>query len=696
MEAEPERAASQPTPTTDGPSVVPNRPRRILQVACFYPPRRPLGGGTIVCSDLSKELRRTHEVEVFAGGINDPALLSTYELVDDEYEGVIVHRIILEYESFVRLAAEYWNPVINARFSHLLDRLSPDIVHFHSIQGLGAGLVLAAVERRIPTVVTVHDSWWLCARQFFLLWDGRTVCTGASLLKCALCITRGRTAANLTSRLTKPIVDLMLATSVVVRFFLLPQILAFANLLICPSYFLQRTYLSYGFNPVVSRNGIPSGLLDPKVRMPNSRIVFGFAGGTSLEKGFGAVMEATSKLNQRKFAVEIEVKIWGSCDARAVLTASEVRKVQFLGEVDRSRSMELLEGVDVLLFPSLLPENNPLTVLESLASGAPVVASRVGGIPEIVREGFNGFLVSAGSASELGECMIRLARNPGLITQMSQNALSTPPPTMKQQAIETDLLYSGLRSSESKIGLHLRFNMLLATGLFWVQAALARIWKARKPAWMTTLAAILALYKLDPAIRTPMTGGLSRNRIYKRMTCEIGCIIKEVRLFCDNLDGKPHTLTVSLCWRPNESPFAVGNVRISPRNRASWRSFSVDKRCEHDTVYIVIQSDSDRYGRVGYDLEEPFDQLYAHTDGVFRPQNARLWAKIITTAGVFGVDVAEGQPFPEKPSLLQDLIFSMTTLPILFGSYIAGRLVVPALTRMIRWKKRLTKRTGGV
>jgi glycosyltransferase involved in cell wall biosynthesis len=697
VEAESRQAARQPVSTTDCPSVfVPERPRRILQVACFYPPRRPLGGGTIVCSDLTKGLLNAHEVEVFAGGINDPPVSSTYELGKELFEGATVYRIVLEYENFEKLAAQYWNPIVNARFDYLLKRLAPDIIHFHGIQGLGAGLLICAAKRGIPTVVTVHDSWWLCARQFFLLWDGRTICSGASLPKCALCITRGRRTTNAISRLTKPFVSIMFSASTVVRFFLLPRILSATSLVMCPSKYLQGLYLKYGFSTTISRNGIPSGLVKRRLRVSHSEIVFGFAGGTSPEKGFGLVMEATSKLNQEKLPVDIKVRIWGSGDPRALgLACTEIRGVQFLGEVDRSQSMGLLEDVDVLLFPSFMPENRPLTVLESLRSGAPVVASRVGGIPELVQDGFNGLLFAPGDASELSECMVRLARNPKLLALMSRNALAVPVRTMEQQAAETSVSYAGLRLHKSRPSISLGFNIVLATSLFWIQVALVGIWKAAISA-SRTFAVLRELYKLDPALRTPMTGELSKNIICKTVACEVGCVIKEVRLFCDNLDEQPHALTVSLYWALNESPFAVRNMRIPARHRASWLSVSVGERCEQDVVYITIRSDSDRYGRVGYDLERPLDQQYRIGDGVFRAQKARVWAKIVTTAGIFGVDVAESERLPAKPSRLQDLMFSVAVFPILFALYIAGKVGVPTLTRVVRWKKRPGKRRGEI
>lgn len=65
-------------------------------------------------------------------------------------------------------------------------------------------------------------------------------------------------------------------------------------------------------------------------------------------------------------------------------------------------------------------EGTPLAVLEALASGLPVVASSVGGVPEILRDGLEGFLVAPGNPSQLASCLQRLIREPALRKRMGE------------------------------------------------------------------------------------------------------------------------------------------------------------------------------------------------------------------------------------------------------------------------------------
>lgn len=82
-------------------------------------------------------------------------------------------------------------------------------------------------------------------------------------------------------------------------------------------------------------------------------------------------------------------------------TAAKIAgSIRFLGGVPYARVGELLSCANVLCLPSR-NEGTPNVVVEALASGVPVVASRVGGVPELVREGVNGFLVESGDVAAL-------------------------------------------------------------------------------------------------------------------------------------------------------------------------------------------------------------------------------------------------------------------------------------------------------
>ncbi|HZP41888.1 MAG TPA: glycosyltransferase family 4 protein, partial [Candidatus Binatia bacterium] len=86
--------------------------------------------------------------------------------------------------------------------------------------------------------------------------------------------------------------------------------------------------------------------------------------------------------------------------------------VRFHGLVERARIDEIYRDTDVLVLPSIWPENHPVTITEAMASRTAVVASRIGGIPELVADGGSGDLFTPGDPRELAARMLAFARDP--------------------------------------------------------------------------------------------------------------------------------------------------------------------------------------------------------------------------------------------------------------------------------------------
>jgi glycosyltransferase involved in cell wall biosynthesis len=80
---------------------------------------------------------------------------------------------------------------------------------------------------------------------------------------------------------------------------------------------------------------------------------------------------------------------------------------------------EFLRGVDVIIVPSVCLENQPSVIIESFAEGRPVVASRVGGIPEMFVDGRGGWLLPPGDVPALRACLTRLEEHPDEIVKVA-------------------------------------------------------------------------------------------------------------------------------------------------------------------------------------------------------------------------------------------------------------------------------------
>jgi len=96
--------------------------------------------------------------------------------------------------------------------------------------------------------------------------------------------------------------------------------------------------------------------------------------------------------------------------------------IKFLGyKTGEELKKEIRKSMFVVL-PSEWYENNPRTVLESFALGKPVIGSRIGGIPELVRDGITGYTFEVGNVEDLKEKIVYLVKNPQKVVEFGKNA----------------------------------------------------------------------------------------------------------------------------------------------------------------------------------------------------------------------------------------------------------------------------------
>ena len=122
-------------------------------------------------------------------------------------------------------------------------------------------------------------------------------------------------------------------------------------------------------------------------------------------KGFRELVEALTYLNQ-KTALNIRLLVAG----KVALPTQLPYVATFLGTLNAEQMRSAYQAADLFVIPSL-EENLPNTILESLASGTPVVGFKAGGIPEMVLEGKSGYLANTGNALELGFAIEKALNN---------------------------------------------------------------------------------------------------------------------------------------------------------------------------------------------------------------------------------------------------------------------------------------------
>ena len=391
---------------------------RITLVSAHYPPNF-VSGGTLQPQRLAQGLReRGHDVRVFAGHLDSRRPpLSAWQDVDES--GVPVHWLVTT--PWIDWAAErnYDNPEAADRFRQHLAEHPADVVHLHTLQGLGVGLVEAAAASGAATVVTMHDFWWACARQFLVDRAHRPCCLVVAAGDCAC--EDGR--AHLDRRAAR-----------------LAEALEAVDLVLAPSHSAAALLEANGIPPErlrVDENGVsgpaPVAVQVRGPRSPPPSVTLRYTGGSNPMKGADVLLDAVHELGRIP-----GLRVIGHDLADAVerdrrpleRTCLEVAPPYSPTDLDA-----VLGATDALLLPSVMRESHSLVTREALLRGVPVIATDTIGPEEVVTHDRNGLIVPAAEPHLLAAAM-RSVLDPAVLDRLRAGA-RVPPPV---RTLETQVL----------------------------------------------------------------------------------------------------------------------------------------------------------------------------------------------------------------------------------------------------------------
>ncbi|MEW6610300.1 MAG: glycosyltransferase [Patescibacteria group bacterium] len=183
------------------------------------------------------------------------------------------------------------------------------------------------------------------------------------------------------------------------------------DVVVSPSEFLKKFYTERGFFKKSKFEVIPNvimGTVSGNEERKGDKKSILFIGALEESKGVHVLLEAARKLEKefQQYALSVDIIGDGSLRRSLVDTYARYPWIHFHGVHDSLASFFTRALVTVI--PSLTLENAPMAILESFHFGVPVIASRIGGIPEYVKEGETGWLFKPGSADELGKLLKRI------------------------------------------------------------------------------------------------------------------------------------------------------------------------------------------------------------------------------------------------------------------------------------------------
>jgi len=276
------------------------------------------------------------------------------------------------------------------KLEKLLDKFKPDIAHAHCIYHHLSPSVLSLLhERGIPTVMTAHDLKLACPAYKMLNQQGICEkCKNGNLLH----LVKNRCIHNSLSTSTLVAVESAVHKSLGLYKKNLDRV-------VTPSSFFRDKLIEWGWRGdqiTYIPNFIDCNRYTPKYEAGDYFLYFGRL---APEKGVDTLIEA---------AIESGVRllIAGTgpyeSELRGLIPENSTR-IEFLGFCSGDKLWNLIRDARAIVLPSQWYENAPISILEAYASGKPVIGARIGGIPEMLKEGETGYLFESGNKTALTE-----------------------------------------------------------------------------------------------------------------------------------------------------------------------------------------------------------------------------------------------------------------------------------------------------
>ncbi|NOT31859.1 MAG: glycosyltransferase [Planctomycetes bacterium] len=343
---------------------------RILQLNTYAD---PIGGAEVYALTLTRELRQRGHVVGFFG-------TSPKREVDDEHLRVVrrplYDPLLLWREPAVRLALQAF-----------VRRLQPELIHVHNVHSLGLDVLEALGALGIPTVQSVHDFNMVCPNSWCVRGDG-SVCPGGIG---AQCFQHG-------CQKNYPF-DAEVVLHALLRHRALSCIV---DVSICPSRSLAERMEHHGRKGVVHIPNTIEPIAGSGTDQRQAKELL-YVGRLTPEKGVDYLLQALPLIREHDPEVHLTLVAGGSPSTKVVERVRRIAGVSLFLDVPRAELGRFYSTATVCVLPSIWCENAPLVALECLAAGLPMVASHIGGLPELVEDGVTGFTFRPRDPVDLAE-----------------------------------------------------------------------------------------------------------------------------------------------------------------------------------------------------------------------------------------------------------------------------------------------------
>ncbi|HSA07326.1 MAG TPA: glycosyltransferase family 4 protein [Candidatus Gastranaerophilales bacterium] len=382
---------------------------KILFINNFF---SPYGGTESIMYDQAAILKKNGHKVFFYATDKKPYLEENYKY-SQFFPEYVNYKSVKGLASFKYMSKPFYNSDAKLKLNAYLNIIRPDIVHCHNICYHITPSVLESCKRKgIPVIMTLNDPRIMCPGGA-LMYKNRTYCAkqhciSGNVLHCLINRCRNNSfkasfiaaAENLYNK-SKGFYDLV-------------------DIFLCPSHAMQTLALNSGINPdklKVVNNFVNDSFLNVK---PNygDKGYFLYTGRLANEKKVDHLIKAVAKFP------EIELHIAGNGaekdNLKKLAKDLNALNVKFLGFLTGKKLEEEYKNCIATVLPCDWFETFGLTIIESYACGKPVIASKIGAIPELIENYTNGIVFQPGNIDELTSAINNLYLNRAMAVEMGQ------------------------------------------------------------------------------------------------------------------------------------------------------------------------------------------------------------------------------------------------------------------------------------
>lgn len=362
---------------------------KILLAIKFYYPR---GGDCIYTINLENLLKQHgHEVAIFAMQYPENLSSEWSKYFPSEVNFSLGTGMI---ESFLR---PFGTNEVKRKFTALIHDFQPDVVHLNNIHSqLSPVIAEIAHKKGIKVVWTLHDYKLLCPRYDCQL-NGKEACE--------LCFTNKKSVLK-HKCMKNSLIGSIIAYQEALKWSK-NKLEKYTDAFICPSRFMANKMISGRFDE--KKIHVLSNFIDVKKTKRDNYSkddYYCYAGRLSNEKGIETLIQAAKQLPHKLIVA-------GSGPLKEKLETETLHSsIDFIGHRQWDEIKEIVGKTKFMVIPSEWYENNPLSAIESLCLGTPVLGSNIGGIPELInqqkitsqeRNILNGMLFESRNSEDLKE-----------------------------------------------------------------------------------------------------------------------------------------------------------------------------------------------------------------------------------------------------------------------------------------------------